>query len=91
MCRLSFLLLLAAGCSSSPPKMVEGTSIALGAYLPWDGVLYGVELISYVNGTVVKAPTNTAYHIERRHSATNDWAWGLLRSAETTNTQVQFR
>lgn len=93
MYRLSLLalLLLAAGCSSPAPRMVEGTSLALGAYLPWDGGLYGVELMQYVSGTVVKVPTNTAYQIERRHSVTNDWAWGLLRSVESTATSVRFK
>lgn len=88
---LAIALLLAAGCSAPSPKIVEGTSLALGAYLPWDGNLYGVELMSYVSGTVVKVPTNTAYQIERRHSVTNDWAWGLLRSVESTATSVRFK
>ena len=84
------LCILLAGCSSSP-KIVEGTSVTLGAYLPWDGNLYGVELMSYVSGTVVKVPTNVCYEIQRRHSVTNDWGWGLLKSVEATETNVRFK
>ena len=89
--RLALALLLIAGCSSPSPKLVEGTSVALGAYIPWEGGLYGVELMSYVNGTVIKTPTNVCYSVERKHSVTNDWGWGLLKSVETTETNVRFK
>ena len=89
--RLALALLLIAGCSSPSPKLVEGTSVALGAYIPWNGNLYGVELMSYVNGTVVKVPTNVCYEIQRKHSVTNDWGWGLLKSVESTDTTVTFK
>jgi len=75
------------GCASQP-KYVEGTSISLGAYIPWDGQMYGLELLNYTNGTVVKVPSNTVYEIRRNHSATNDWCWGLLKSIEHTDTKI---
>ena len=90
-CLLPPALLLLAGCSSPSPKLVEGTSVALGAYIPWEGGLYGVELMSYVNGTVIKTPTNVCYSVERKHSVTNDWGWGLLHSVESTVTSVSFK
>lgn len=80
---------LLAGCSSAP-KYVEGTTLSLGAYIPWDGNLYGVELMSYVSGVVIKAPTNTLYEVSRTYSATNEWGWGLLKSVESSNTKVKF-
>lgn len=83
-------LALLCGCGSAP-KFVEGTTLSLGAYLPFDGSLYGLEIMQYVNGSVVKVPTNTAYQIRREHSATNDWAWGLLKSVEHTKTKVDFK
>lgn len=81
--------LLFAGCAQSP-KMVEGTTISLGAYIPWDGQMYGVEILSYVSGAVIKTPTNACYKISRKHSTTNDWCWGVLRSVETGDTRVEF-
>lgn len=83
-------LFLLAGCGTSP-KFVEGTSIQLGAYVPWQSNLYGIEIVSYVNGCVVKTPSNLCYQVERSHSVTNDWAWGLLRSVESSETKVQVK
>lgn len=77
-----------AGCSSSP-KFVEGTSIQLGAYVPWNSNLYGVELLSYVNGCVVRVPTNLTYEITRSYSSTNDWCWGMLKTVERSDTDVK--
>lgn len=87
--KLVLAALLMAGCSSSP-KFVEGTSIQLGAYVPWNSNLYGVELLSYVNGCVVRVPTNGTYEISRKYSATNDWCWGMLKTVELTDTTVKL-
>lgn len=78
------------GCTSQP-KFVEGTSVQLGAYVPWQSNLYGVELISYVNGCVVRTPSNMCYEVERKYSVTNDWAWGLLKSVESSDTKVKLK
>ena len=87
--RIAIAACLIAGCVQSP-KYVEGTSISLGAYVPWGGNLYGVELMNYVSGTVVQVPTNMPYQIERSHTATNSWGWGLLETTEHTQTKIQF-
>ena len=84
---MSILLLLLVGCSSQT-KMVEGTSIQLGAYVPWEGNLWGVELCSYVNGCVVKSCTNMPIEISREYTATNNWLWGMLESREYSKTKV---
>ncbi len=78
-----------AGCAGSP-KFVEGTSVQLGAYVPWNSNLYGVELLSYVNGCVVRVPTNGTYEITRRHASTNDWCWGMLKTVELTDTTIKL-
>ena len=78
------------GCTSQP-KYVEGTSLTLGAYIPWGGNLYGIELLSYVNGTVVKVPSNETYQIERQHCSTNSWMWGMLDTVEHTSTTVELK
>jgi hypothetical protein len=87
---IAALFVLFAGCGSVP-KYVEGTSIQLGAYIPWQGNLYGLELVSYVSGCVVKVPTNVCYEIERNHSVTNDWCWGLMRSVESSDTKIRLK
>ena len=78
------------GCTSSS-KYVEGTSVQLGAYIPWSGNLYGVEIISYVNGCVVRTPSNTCYEVQRSHTVTNNWMWGMLDSIETSDTKVTIK
>ena len=78
-----------AGCLSSP-KYVEGTSLQLGAYVPFQSNLYGVEICSYVNGCVVRTSTNMNYEIGRRHAVTNSWCWGMLESVEYSDTKVKF-
>ena len=75
------------GCTSTP-KFVEGTSLQLGAYIPWQSNLYGVELMSYINGCVVRVPTNICYEIQRTHSSTNSWMWGALETVESSETKV---
>lgn len=83
------LVFLFIGCVSHP-KFVDGTSISLGAYVPWQSNLYGVELLSYVNGVVVKTPTNMSYEVTRTHSASNDWCWGMMKSVEASKTEVKI-
>jgi hypothetical protein len=83
-------LLLVCGCFSGH-RYVEGTSLQLGAYVPWESNLYGVELVSYVNGCVVKGTTNQAMRIERTYNATNSYFWGMVETREHTQTSVEGR
>ena len=87
---LPLLALAVFGCGTSP-KYVEGSSLSLGAYIPWDGSLYGLEIMQYVNGSVVKVPTNTTYQIQREHSSTNSWLWGMLETRESSKTTVDLK
>ena len=87
---IPLLALAVCGCGTSP-RYVEGTSLSLGAYIPWDGGLYGIELMQYVNGAVVKVPTNICYQIQREHSSTNSWLWGALNTIEHSKTTVDFK
>ena len=87
---IPLLALAVCGCGTSP-KYIEGTSLSLGAYIPWDGTMYGVEIMQFVNGSVVRVPTNTAYQIQREHSATNSWLWGALNTIEHTMTTVDLK
>lgn len=85
---LVLIYVLCQGCSTNQ-KAVEGTSIQLGAYLPFDGNLYGVELMSYVNGLKIQASSNQSFQVERTYNATNDWLWGMLKTVESSDTTVQ--
>ena len=83
-----FLYVLFQGCSTQQ-KVVEGTSIQLGAYLPFDGNLYGVELMSYVNGLKIQASSNQSFQVSRTYNATNDWLWGMMKTVESSDTSIQ--
>ena len=69
--------------------MVEGTSIQLGAYLPFEGNLYGVELVSYVNGLKLQTSSNQSFQVSRTYAATNDWIWGMMKTVESSDTSIQ--
>ena len=83
-----FIYVLFQGCSSSQ-KIVEGTSIQLGAYLPFEGNLYGVELVSYVNGLKLQSSSNQSFQVSSTYAATNDWLWGMMKTVESSDTTVQ--
>lgn len=83
-------LALCIGCASQP-EFVEGTSIQLGAYVPWQSNLYGVEIMSYISGCVVRTPSNMCYEVQRNHCATNSWLWGMLESVERSDTKVKLK
>ena len=82
------IYVLCQGCSTNP-KVVEGTSIQLGAYLPFEGNLYGVELMSYVNGLKIQASSNQSFQVERTYTSTNDWLWGMMKTVESSDTSIQ--
>ena len=84
-----FIYVMFQGCSSSYQKMVEGTSIQLGAYLPFEGNLYGVELVSYVNGLKLQTSSNQTFQVSRTYAATNDWIWGMMKTVESSDTSIQ--
>ena len=82
------IYVLCQGCSTQQ-KAVEGTSIQLGAYLPFDGNLYGIELMSYVNGLKIQASSNQSFQVSRTYNTTNDWLWGMMKTVESSDTSIQ--
>ena len=82
--------LLVDGCTSSS-KFVDGTSVQLGAYVPWEQNLYGVELVSYINGCAVKTSSNVLFTVQRDYCATNTYLWGMVETRETTHTSVETK
>ena len=80
--------LLAAGCYTSQSTYVEGTSLALGIYIPSSGQLYGVQALSWLSGCKVDMPTNQQFKLCREYSASNDY-FGVVHIREKTKTQIE--
>lgn len=79
-------LLLLAGCTTRT-TITEGTSLAVGAYLPVEGNLYGCEIASYLAGCRVTVPSNRTVTISRESVSSNSW-FGVIKSVSTTDTTV---
>lgn len=84
------MLLLALGCTSNP-SYKEGTLFDLGVYLPYDGGLAGLDIIQYLNGCKLICNTNFPFEIERKYSAINDYLFGMVKTAESTDTKVKVK
>lgn len=82
-------LLLVAGCASRS-TFTEGTSLAVGAYIPMEGNLYGCEIASYLSGCRVSAPTNRTVFISRTSVSSNSW-FGAIHSVSTSDTTVEVQ
>lgn len=80
-------ILLLAGCATRT-TYTEGTSLAVGAYLPVEGNLYGCEIASYLSGCRVSAPTNRTVTITRMSTSSNSW-FGVVHSVSTSDTSVE--
>lgn len=64
--------------------------LQLGAYMPYDGQLVGIEVVNYMNGCKITTATNMPFQVERTYTATNTFLWGMVKTIETTNTKVNF-
>lgn len=82
-------LLLLGGCITRT-TYVEGTSLAVGAYIPLEGSLYGCEIASYLSGCRVTVPTNRAVTISRAATSSNSW-FGVVHSVSGSDTSVTVR
>lgn len=83
------LSLLLAGCATRT-TYTEGTSLAVGAYLPVEGSLYGCEIASYLSGCRVSVPSNRTVYITRMSTSSNSW-FGVVHSVSTTDTTVEVQ
>ena len=82
-------LFLLGGCTTGT-MYVEGTSLAVGAYLPMEGNLYGCEIASYLSGCRVSVPSNRTVKITRASVSSNSW-FGVIRSVSSSDTTVTVR
>lgn len=89
----SFLIALCAfclvGCSTST-RYVEGTSTSLGTYIPYDGSVYGLEIVQYLSGCKVVCPTNQAMSVQREFCASNSY-FGIVHTTEKSKTKVEVK
>ena len=83
---LAFFLFI-AGCHTSS-TYIEGTSLALGIYIPSGGQLYGVQALSWLSGCKVDMPTNQEFKISREFQASNDY-FGVVHIREKTKTEIE--
>ena len=88
---LAIFMLLICGCTFKQPMLLNGTTLKLGCYIPWENNLYGLELMSFTTGTLVMTPTNDLFSIEHHSSSTNSWVWGMLESTESSETKVGLK
>lgn len=88
---LAIFMLLICGCAFKQPMLLNGTSVKLGAYIPWEGNLYGLEIMSFTSGTLVVSPTNEPFNVEHHSSSTNSWMWGMLDTNESSETKVNLK
>lgn len=79
-------VLLLAGCTTRT-TYTEGTSLAVGAYIPMEGSIYGCEIASYLSGCRVSAPTDRTVTISRASVSCNSW-FGVIHSVSTNDTSV---
>lgn len=86
---LVLTLLLLTGCTTRT-TYTEGTSLAVGAYIPVEGSMYGCEIASYLSGCRVSAPTNRTVFITRTSTSSNSW-FGVIHSSTATDTTVEVQ
>ena len=83
------LALVLGGCTSST-RYVEGTSTSLGTYIPYDGSVYGLEIVQYLSGCKVVCPTNQPMRVEREFCASNSY-FGIVHTSESSKTRVDVK
>lgn len=81
-----FIYVLCQGCTSHQ-SYLEGTSTTIGVLVPWNGSIYGAEVLSHMSGTRVTVSTNNQFHVNREFSASNSY-FGVVHTTESSKTQV---
>ena len=83
------VLVLLLGCYTTP-KYVEGTLTQVGAYIPVEGNIYGMEVVNYLNGCKVTSVSNLPFKVDRVYSSMNSYLWGMVTTTENTHTKVEM-
>ena len=74
------------GCSTENMnnQVIEGTSLTIGLYIPYNGTIYGLQCVNYLSGRKIVS-TNS---IESAHSITNH-TLGVFNLIETSNIKIR--
>ena len=83
------ILLTVAGCASTS-RYIEGQSLSIGLYAPFDGQIYGLDLLEWINGIYVKAGSNTTFAVKRTVISTNDY-FGIVHIRERIETELETK
>lgn len=86
---VGLLAALSIGCASKQ-AYIEGTHLALGAYLPYENSLYGVELLQYTSGAYLATSTNNHFKFEREYASTNSYFWGMVKTCEWSKSKLEL-
>lgn len=86
---LGAMWLMACGCATKSTYR-EGDMLSLGAYVPWESSLYGVEIFQKMNGISVSMKTNQAFTVQREYYCTNSY-FGIIHVNERSKTKVEAK
>ena len=90
--RLFFATALAilGGCAHDSSTFIDGTRFRMGVYVPWDGQLYGLQVVEYLNGSCVRAPSNRVVSVSRTFCSSNDYV-GVTHTRDASKTDVSVK
>lgn len=83
---IAALVILLTGCSTRQ-SITEGTSTAIGLYIPMEGSIYGAEIVSYLSGMKISTTSNHTMHVEREFASTNSY-FGIITTTEHSKTKA---
>ena len=86
---IGLLAALSIGCASKQ-AYIEGTHCAVGAYLPWEESLYGVQILQYTSGAYLTVTTNNHVKFEREYCSTNIYLWGMVQTCEWSKSKLEL-
>lgn len=84
---LALVVITLAGCGGFH-TYTEGTGLQLGAYIPYDGGIAGVQVVQYLNGCALRAHTNANFNIHRQFSTSNTY-FGVVHTIEHSDTDIE--
>ena len=85
---LMLVFMLVIGCSSiSSNEYVEGTSLKLGIYLPYNGNIYGLQAVNYLSGKRIRLNTNQTFKVSSQHSISNE-TFSIFKIYDNSTTDI---
>lgn len=86
-----FLMMMVGCITKDGGTYVEGTETAVGLFVPYNGTIYGIQALHYLNGTIINAKSNCPpMKITRTHNSTNSY-FGVVRTVENTKTEIEIK